>query len=211
MYTYRLTALETLFLAAVFAAVFGCNSSTSNTTEHATDSKTLEAKALTQAEADAAAVRMAALLPDMIGSFAAKEKANIRVYLPNETISADREYTSESRTLTVELKTGNIQSEQRIIATDEEHTFLSDTPTFWRTVEVKGRRARIAENRDSVVFSEIYVRVGPYSIVHLTVGPTAKPGESAALAAMLNLDAVEAAGIKAPRFPEPLPSPNRRR
>ena len=162
---------------------------------------------LTKADADAAAAKLASLLPDTIGPFRAEAPATTSVYLPESAVSAARRYTSATRKLTAELKTGNISSERRILATDEEHAFLSDTPTYWRTVMVKGHRARIEENPVGVSRSKVYVLVSASVVTELVVAPLAVAGESATLAEALDFPAIEASGVSVPAPPD---APERR-
>jgi len=181
-------------LGWVVAVVFlfggaGCKTSASKTTEE---------YMLTSADAEAAAARMAALLPGAIGPFAAQGPATSSVYLPEAKIRAERKYTSGARTLTVELKTGNIQAEHRIIDQDDAHAFMSDSPTYWRTVQIKGRRGRVAENRGAAASSMIYVRAGERVAVRLIVAPQSKTGEAEELARALDFDAIDVAGLEVP-------------
>jgi hypothetical protein len=154
---------------------------------------------LTQAEADRAAAQLSHLLPDRIDAFTATAATTSWVQFPGPRISVERRYRDKDRELTVEIVTGDAHRELEIILTDQEHAFGSDTPTYWRTVQVKGRRARIAENRDHLTSSETYVWIGSIAGHDVTgrivVDKAARVGESALLAVALDFDTLAQAGV----------------
>jgi hypothetical protein len=164
----------------------------------ASESSTAPSASLTQRNADATVAQLARLLPDTLGSFRAQSPATTRVYLPEAMLRAERRYASGARSLTVEIETGNIRAKQLILEQQDEHAFLSDSPTYWRTVDVKGHRARVAEDRAAAVSSEAYVSVGPHVVARLVVDPPAGAGESVKLAEALDFDALAAAGVAGP-------------
>ncbi len=159
--------------------------------------------ALTQDQADAAAARLDAFLPGRIGQFRAREPSVRTAFAVTPEISVERTYTNGSRELTVELRTGDVRQDMQIIAENAERAFLSDTPTYWRTVNVRGRRARIAEEPDRMIDSQIYVRVSAQVVARLQVAPRAFDGESAALAAALDLERIGRADVAGPGTPAP--------
>ncbi len=178
--------IERWLLLAVLAA--GCQ-----------DGRAVAPPPLTQAEADQAAAKMALLVPDKITTFTATAPATTSVQFPGPRISVERRYGDPKRQLTVEIVTGDAHRELAIILATEEHAFGSDTPTYWRTVEVKGRTARIAENRDRLIGSETYVWIGDIGghdvTARITVDHATAAGESAIIASALDFDALARAGV----------------
>lgn len=143
-------------------------------------------------DASAEAEKLGALLPPALGPFTATEP-------PTTTgagllIEGRRSYADASgKKVDVRLVTGDLRAELAALASDEEHAFGSDSPTYWRTTSVAGHRARIAEERPVVRSSECYVRVEPNHVVEVTVSP-ATAGECAVVAAWLDFRAITASG-----------------
>lgn len=156
------------------------------------------AQPLTQVEADAAVARLASYLPDHIGTYTASQPPTLRAYLPDTRLSAERTYTGDQKSLTVELCTGDISALKKIIAQDAEHAFMSDTDTYWHTLFIRGYRARVAERRQGATDSVTYVGIGGKVVAQLEVSPAAIAGESASLAELMDLEAIEKAGIEDP-------------
>jgi hypothetical protein len=171
--------------ALVFGISAGCEGRAKNTTPMLPS----------PTEAKSAADKLASLLPRAIGEFVARQPATTALYLPEVKIRAQRDYEYADRTLLVELKTGNVQSELGILADSAEHAFASDSNTYWRTSDIKGYRARIAEERDAKRGSTVYVRVSDNVVARLMLAPWAKVGESTELAAYLDFEAMKAAGV----------------
>ena len=141
------------------------------------------------------AAKLIPFLPSHVGPFASSVAASTSISPVEPRIEAERAYkTSDGRTLSVRLITGDLRSDLVALASDEEHAFGSDTPTFWRTTSIRGFRTRIAEERPTARKSESYVQVGPNHVVEVRVFPPSRTGESASLAALLNLEGLAKTG-----------------
>jgi hypothetical protein len=137
--------------------------------------------------------KLVSFLPADVGRFSSAEAATATV--AEHRVAATREYTNrEGRTLTVRIATGDVSSDRLVFASDEEHAFGSDTPTYWRTTNTRGFRTRIAEERPTPRQSESYVEVGRNHVVVVRVFPAATAGESATLAAQLDLPGLAKSG-----------------
>lgn len=143
----------------------------------------------------AEAAQITPFLPERVGPFSSASAATTNFTAAEPRMAAERVYNStDGRTLTIELITGDLRPELRTLASDADHAFGSDTPTYWRTTSIRGWRTRIAEARPTPVRSECYVQVGPNHVAHLDVSPVAKAGESASLAALLDLEGLARSG-----------------
>ncbi len=141
------------------------------------------------------AEKLVAFLPVHVGPFSSMVAASSDIRAVEPRIDASREYTTgDGRTLSIRLITGDLRAELPTLASDEEHAFFSDTDTYWRTTSIRGFRTRIAEERPTPRQSESYVQVGPNHVVRVRVFPIARTGESASLAALLNLEGLAKTG-----------------
>ncbi|HEY1959352.1 MAG TPA: hypothetical protein VGH28_27265 [Polyangiaceae bacterium] len=144
-------------------------------------------------DASGEAAKLATLLPPTLGPFAATDSP-MTTTGAGALIEARRTYAGPAgKRIDVRLATGDVRSYLGTIESDDEHTFGSDSPTYWRTTTVAGHRTRIAEEQPVVRTSECLVRIEPNHVADVTVSP-ASSGECAAVAAMLDFAAIEASG-----------------
>lgn len=126
------------------------------------------------------------LLPTKVGAFTSAKDPTVSTQ--PQRVEIERDYTAaRGKTLSVSLVTGEMKAERGILASDAEHAFGSDTPTFWRTTTVRTFRTRVAEERPTVRTSECYLAVGAAHIAIVRVAP-ARAGECAQVAALLDLE-----------------------
>jgi hypothetical protein len=148
--------------------------------------------------------KLTRFLPAELGSFAA-----INAVVSTETksrVELERHYrTPDGRSLSVRIVTGDLALELTALDTNAEHAFGSDTPTYWKTTAIRGLRTRIAENRGKRAGSTAYVRVSTLHIAVVEVYPAVSDGESASLAARLDLERIAAS----PGLPAPPTAPTR--
>lgn len=137
------------------------------------------------AEPSAVAAALLPFVPPKVGAFASTGDATTTT-LP-QRVELRRSYAGGGKALSVSLFTGDIEAERGILASDAEHAFGSDTPTYWRTTSVRGFRTRIAEQRPTVRSSECYVAVGAAHVAVVRVAP-GRAGECAEVAALLDLE-----------------------
>jgi hypothetical protein len=143
----------------------------------------------------AEAAKLTPFLPAHVGRFSSAAPASTNFRAVEPRVEAERKYKSgDGRTLSVLLISGDLRPELLALASDEEHAFGSDTPTYWHTTSIRGWRTRIAEERPAPRKSESYVQVGPNHVVIVSVFPAATKGESASLAALLDLEALAKTG-----------------
>lgn len=139
------------------------------------------------------AAKLVPFLPSRLGAFSATGPASVSG--SGLRIGAQRAYRDGSgREVRVSLATGDLRSELGTLDTDDEHAFMSDTPTYWRTTSIAGHRARIGEERPTPRSSTCLVRVGPNHVADVRIAPVATAGECAPVAALLDLAGIVASG-----------------